>query len=150
MLACRKLTANQGLILAQLIISANKLQFCDCCTKKKAAVREGEEEGTAHAEAARAHSRRCKFILFVTSTLGYCKTLYVGLPSKTLQTFPLVHSAADKVLTGISRHKHMAPVLKQHHWLSCFFKLKSKWAINFKVLKSLGPEYLKGLLLLLI
>ena len=79
----------------------------------------------------------------VTSKLGYCNALYMGLPLKTVQKLQLVQNAAARLITGTRRFEHIRPVLAHLHWLPIRFRAQFKvLVLTYKALYGLGPQYL--------
>ncbi|KAF7251321.1 MAP3K7 C-terminal-like protein [Varanus komodoensis] len=80
----------------------------------------------------------------VTSRLGFCNTLYMGLPLKTVQILQLVQNRAARLLTGTGHCSHITPVLCQLHWLPIEFRTQFEVLVmTYKALNGLGPGYLK-------
>lgn len=57
-------------------------------------------------------------IVFVTSRLDYCNSLYLGLPKSALDNLQMVQNVAARLLTGTKKHEHITPVLASLHWLT--------------------------------
>uniref|UniRef100_A0A803TAT9 Reverse transcriptase domain-containing protein n=1 Tax=Anolis carolinensis TaxID=28377 RepID=A0A803TAT9_ANOCA len=79
----------------------------------------------------------------VTSQLGYCNTLYMGLPLKTVWKLQLVKQEAARLLTGAAYRKRTTPLLRQLHWLQISYRARFKvLALAYKALNSSSPAYL--------
>ena len=48
---------------------------------------------------------------FITTRLGYCNSLYVGLDQTALRRLQLVQNAAARLLSGKKKSDHITPVL---------------------------------------
>lgn len=64
---------------------------------------------------------------FITSRIGYCNSLYIGLPAKSIKWLQYIQNSAASVLTHTTSRQHISGVLCNLHWLqvqSCFeFKM---------------------------
>ncbi len=49
--------------------------------------------------------------------LDYCNSLYMGSNQASLNQLQMVQNAADRLLTGVRKGEHMAPVLISLHRL---------------------------------
>lgn len=73
---------------------------------------------------------------FVIDLFDYCNMLHEGLLLKTVQKLQLLHNEAVQLLSGIRRYDPL---------VSCLLHsvLNSRCWLFFKILDSLGPNYLK-------
>ena len=72
----------------------------------------------------------CKTVVqaTITSCLDYHNALLAGVTSKEQHRLQLVQNHAARLITGVRKHDHISPVLKQLHWLPL------QQRIQFKVL----------------
>jgi len=54
---------------------------------------------------------------FVSSRLDYCNTVLASVSSRPLQKIQVIQNAAARFVTGARRRDHMAPILRELHWL---------------------------------
>ena len=54
---------------------------------------------------------------FISCRLDYCNSLLYGINDGLLQRLQSVQNAAARLVTGARRSDHIAPVLRQLHWL---------------------------------
>lgn len=84
---------------------------------------------------------------FVPSHLDYCNALYLGVSPAILSfsRLQLVQSSVTRLLTGIKKREHIAPVLINLHWLQYLFNTefitKCCYTYVLKALHGLAPEY---------
>jgi len=64
---------------------------------------------------------------FISSRLDYCNVLYCGIAEGLMSRLQLVQNAAARLVTGIRRHEHITPVLRQLHWLPFVNVFNSSW-----------------------
>uniref|UniRef100_A0A8C6Y510 Reverse transcriptase domain-containing protein n=1 Tax=Naja naja TaxID=35670 RepID=A0A8C6Y510_NAJNA len=84
----------------------------------------------------------------VTLWLDYCNALYLGLPLHTIRRLQLVQNAATRVVMGASQFSHVTPLLRGLHWLPVALRMRFKvLVLTFKVLRDMGPGYLRERLL---
>lgn len=87
----------------------------------------------------------------VTSRLDYCNSLFYGMTlslSKKLQS--VQNSLARVVMPHIKRYDHIAPTLKQLHWLPVRQRIIFKIALlTHKVLRNNRPQYLRDMIIVL-
>uniref|UniRef100_A0A8C6VP90 Reverse transcriptase domain-containing protein n=1 Tax=Naja naja TaxID=35670 RepID=A0A8C6VP90_NAJNA len=73
---------------------------------------------------------------------------YLGLPLHTIRRLQLVQNAAARVVMGVSRFSHVTPLLRGLHWLPVALRMRFKvLVLTFKVLRDMGPGYLRERLL---
>lgn len=86
-------------------------------------------------------------MLFVSSRLDYCNSLYTGLTKHNLDRLQLVQNAAASLLTGTTKFEHITPVLAELHWLPVKFRIDFKILLFiFKALQGQAPLYISELL----
>ena len=88
-------------------------------------------------------------LAFVTSRLDCNNSLLYGLPVSELQKMQEIQNCAARILTGVNRHSHITPVLKQLHWLQITHGIKYKIIVlTYKCINNLAPKYLTELVTL--
>ena len=94
-----------------------------------------------------AESAKCLIHAFVTSHLDYCNALLYKFPQYQYDRLQKVLNAAARVTCLIPKFAHIAPVLRELHWLPVKFRVEFKIALLvFKTLNGLAPQYLSQLL----
>ena len=79
---------------------------------------------------------------FISSRLGYCKSLLYGINDGLLKKLQAVQNAAARVTTK-TRKYHITPVLRELHWLPVRKRIIYKLAVMvYKCLHGLAPPYL--------
>ena len=63
---------------------------------------------------------------FVTSKLDLNNGLYFGLPDYLLKHLQYIQNTAAQILTRLPKHDHIAPVLKELHWLPITHRIDFK------------------------
>jgi hypothetical protein len=80
---------------------------------------------------------------FISSTLDYCNSLYLGLPNALLKKLQRVQNAAARILTVTFRNEHITPILFQLHWLPVEARIQFKILLFMhKCFYSTAPSYL--------
>jgi len=82
-------------------------------------------------------------LAFITSRLGYCNSLLLGVTDQQLKRLQSVQNAAARLLTGARRSDHITPVLQSLHWLSVRQRIRYKIAmLVHKCLNGRASRYL--------
>ena len=80
---------------------------------------------------------------FISNRLDYCNSLLYGITDNLFRRVQAVQNAAARLITGVRRHEHITPVLKQLHWLSVRQRVHFKLAVMvFRGLHGTAPSYL--------
>ena len=80
---------------------------------------------------------------FIGSRLDYCNALYYGITDGLLGRLQSVQNAAARLVTGVGRCEHIAPVLRQLHWLPVRQRVQFKLAtLVYRSLAGTAPAYL--------
>ena len=83
---------------------------------------------------------------FVTSRIDCCNSLLFGLPSFQISKIQRVQNAAAHVIFMKSKYCHIAPLLKELHWLPVTYRIQFKVIlITFKALHDMAPSYIFSL-----
>ncbi len=86
--------------------------------------------------------------MLVSSRLGYCNALFIGLPATSIARLQYIQNSAARILTRTKRSAHITPILADLHWLPVAYRIKFKIILlAFKALNGLAPYYLCSLLL---
>ena len=82
-------------------------------------------------------------ILFVSSKLDYCNSLYFGISTKNLSKLQRIQNSLARAITFTSKRQHISPVLKDLHWLPVKERIDFKICLlTYKSLKNHQPVYL--------
>ena len=83
---------------------------------------------------------------FVHYRIGYCKSLFYGLPKYSINRLQKIQNSVACIVTRISRSSHITPVLKSLHWLPVQYRINFKLCCITHRALSLGePHYLNSL-----
>ena len=84
---------------------------------------------------------------FVTTKLEYCNHLYFGLPKYQVNKMQRVQNTAARLVTRLSKHDHVTPLLQQLHWLPVSYRVVFKiLLLVYKARHGLCPGYVSELL----
>ena len=80
---------------------------------------------------------------FISSRLDYCNSLYSGISEGLMKRLQSVQNAAARLVVGLGRREHIAPVLQQLHWLPIRQRVQFKLAtLVHRSLAGTAPVYL--------
>jgi len=80
---------------------------------------------------------------FISSRLDYCNSLLAGATSGLLMKLQSVQNAAARFVTMSRKFDHIAPVLRDLHWLPVRRRITFKMAtLVYKCLHGFAPPYL--------
>jgi len=80
---------------------------------------------------------------FISNRLDHCNSLLYGITDNLFRCVQAVQNAAARLITGVRRHEHITPVLKQLHWLPVRQRVHFKLAVTvFRALHGTAPSYL--------
>ena len=83
----------------------------------------------------------------VLSCLKYCTVALAGLPQTEITKLQRILNAAAWVTTHTKKFDHIAPILRELHWLPINQRILSKGLVlTFNRLHNLAPTYLQSLL----
>ena len=76
--------------------------------------------------------------------LGYCNSVYVGLPQASLhKLLQLAQNTAARVASRTPRYQHITPILQQFNWLPMAKRCQLKLLVmTFKALHLDAPQYI--------
>ena len=84
---------------------------------------------------------------FNMSPLGYCNSVYCGLPKREIDKLRCVPCGAARSASGTKTSDHITPVMKDLHWLNIGACTNFKiLLLTFEILNDLAPSYLSSLL----
>ena len=84
---------------------------------------------------------------FVSSRLGYCNALLIGIPNKSLQRLQYVQNSAARILMRVRKYDHITPILHSLHWLPVSARIEFKVSLlTHQCIHGNVPPYLKELL----
>ena len=82
----------------------------------------------------------------VIGRIDYCNSILYGLPARELTKLQRLQNSAARITFNIPKMCHVAPVLRELHWLPIQFRIQFKFImITFKVINGQGPIYLQEL-----
>ncbi len=71
--------------------------------------------------------------LITSSHLGYCNSLFTGLPVTSIAILQYIQNSAARILTRTKCSAHITPILADLHWLTVAYRIKCKiLQLNFK------------------
>ena len=95
-------------------------------------------------------NERCLRVLvqaLVMSRIDYCNAVLAGLPAVALHPLTAVLHAAARIIKNIDNHDHIAPVLRQLHWLPIPARITFKLcSLMYNILSHTAPEYMTSLI----
>ena len=78
----------------------------------------------------------------VSSRLDYCKSLFRGLSCFNLHKLQSIQNTLARIITDHRKYAHVAPILKQLHWLPVKYRCMFKTAtLVYKFVHSGFPSY---------
>jgi hypothetical protein len=123
---------------SQLSLTAHVSMICRSCYYQLRQLRSVTDSLSVDASKALVHA-------FVSSRLDYCNSLLYGIADGLLQKLQSVQNAAARLITRSRRRDHIAPVLRELHWLPVRQRIKFKVAcLVFQSLSNQAPEYLSA------
>jgi len=79
----------------------------------------------------------------ILSRLDYFNAILAGLPDATVRPLQRVQNSAACLITGVSKHEHITPVLHQLHWLPVEYRIKYKLGVLMHhIHRRQCPDYL--------
>ena len=82
----------------------------------------------------------------VTSRMDYCNSLLYGLPKTLIGRLQRVQNKAARIVSRVSHHDHITPVLCDLHWLPISQRIDYKVLLyTHKSLYDKAPPYLQEL-----
>lgn len=84
---------------------------------------------------------------FITSKLGYCKSILSGLSKNQTQRLQYVQNSAARLLIGNGKYDNITPLRKRLQWLPVAERINYKiLLLTFKSILGMEPEYPRELL----
>ena len=84
---------------------------------------------------------------FVTAKLDYCNSLLCDLPKCQLSRLQEIQNTAARIVTLTKKRQHIAPILRNLHWLTIEKRIHYKVSIiTFNILNNSCPIYQKNLI----
>ena len=79
----------------------------------------------------------------VLSSLDYCNSLLMGIPTSVIQPMQKVQNTAARLILRAPCHQNCTPLLQQRHWLPNFKRIKYKTACRcYNTITGSAPSYL--------
>jgi hypothetical protein len=123
---------------SQLSLTAHVSMICRFCYYQLRQLRSVTDSLSVDASKALVHA-------FISSRLDYCNSLLYGIADGLLKKLQSVQNAAARLITRSRRRDHIAPVLRELHWLPVRQRIKFKVAcLVFQSLSNQAPEYLSA------
>ena len=95
-------------------------------------------------------NERCLRVLvqaLVMSRIDNCNAVLAGLPAVALHPLTAVLHAAARIIKNIDNHDHIAPVLRQLHWLPIPARITFKLcSLMYNILSHTAPDYMTSLI----
>ena len=83
----------------------------------------------------------------ITSRLDFCNSILYNLPNKQIERLQRIQNQAARMLKRIPRRNHIAPVLRELHWLRIHDRIIFKILfLTHKAVNNTAPEYLCDLI----
>ena len=83
----------------------------------------------------------------IGSRIDYCNSLLAGMPEYNFVKLQRVQNTLARVVLKVRKFDHIAPALKELHWLPVKHRVTFKIAtLTFKTLKFGQPTYLRDLI----
>ena len=85
--------------------------------------------------------------MYLLIKLDYCNSLFINLPSSSLNHLQCIQNFAARLLLRQSRYSHATPLLKHLHWLPVQDRVVFKlMLLTYKSINLKTPHYLKSLI----
>ena len=93
------------------------------------------------------NSTKALVLAFNTCILDNCNSLQFGLPKHLVHRLQITQNCAARLILCGRKHDHVAPLLKELHWLPVEQRIIFKFLLlTFKALNNLCPIYISDLL----